>query len=81
MVVTTNAAQGASKQELLKATFNTFGLGEDEVIVQAWDKDFNDFADVDDDELVEGPTKVQITDKVKMMPVIFNADQLENGGE
>lgn len=50
---------GASKEVLVAKAQGI--SGRDNVTVQTWDKDFEEWVDLDDDELVESNTKVLIT--------------------
>ena len=76
--VVNNHSEGASKKELVEKAVATFSnLEPDQIVIQVWDKDFNEFADLEDNERVSGPTKVRV---VQIIPVLFSQEVLESGG-
>lgn len=69
---------GATKQQLLVAAAQTYGI-EGNVILQAYNKHFDDYVDIEDNEVLSGPAKIRIiktpTEEVEVLPVTINVTQ------
>ena len=76
-------AGGAYKRELLDAAVSTFKIQDPTTVkIQAFDSEFDDYADVSDDEFVPGPTKIKVlVDTVQVLPVQFSSKVMAFGGE
>lgn len=67
-------ASGVGKSKILTALLKTFGQNELDGDIQVYDKDFDDYADIEECDLVTGPAKVRLTttpqqDAVQVLPV------------
>lgn len=58
--------KGATK--VSKAAAELFGLKEESLILQAYDREFEDYADIENQDTVEGPAKIRVTVEE---PVVF----------
>ncbi|KAJ8017622.1 hypothetical protein HOLleu_44835 [Holothuria leucospilota] len=69
-------ASGVGKSKILTALLKTFGQNELDGDIQVYDKDFDDYADIEECDLVTGPAKVRLTttpqqDAVQVLPVML----------
>lgn len=67
---------GVLLPDLGNAISTTFGLEKDGLILQAYDKDFEDFVDIEE-ERIAGPTKIMVKVKAPVVsfPVTINVNE------
>ena len=78
-VVTNKNENGASQEELTNLVMATYPdlQPRTSVIVQAWDKEFDEFVDITKDDVIKGPPKIRVN---QLLSVEFSPDVLEIGG-
>ena len=69
--VLNNCSSGATRQEIVDITVKTFNILEpSSVNVQVWNKEYDEYADIEDDETVPGPNKICVhVNPVQVIPV------------
>ncbi|XP_071793326.1 uncharacterized protein [Asterias amurensis] len=79
--ISTNNESGASRQEISKIVAQEFGIEIDNFNLQAWDMDFTDFVDMDEEEIFEGPLKINVVDILQVQLMIREAPLPEAGND
>ncbi|XP_071839081.1 uncharacterized protein [Apostichopus japonicus] len=69
-------AEGATKLDIEKAASGLFGLENKSLILQFFDKDFEDYVDIEEDQKIPGPTKILVrVEEPVVFPVTINVNQ------